>query len=134
MNKLEKELTELKDIITKAYEEGVTIPQAEKLAAKTLVARMALADAIQTLDLDARMKKHGAKAIRGEVYLTEVKAHEKKPTESALESAVNLNDQVLEAETSFAEAETSKNRLSIYEDVVKDAHIYFRTIAKGSFD
>ena len=134
MSKLEKELSELKTITTSAYEEGVTIPQAEKLAAKTLLARMELADAIQAIDLDARMKKQGAKAVRGDVYLKEVKAHEKKPTESALESAVNLNTEVLDAELAFAEAETSKNRLSIYEDVVKDAHIYFRTIAKGSFD
>jgi hypothetical protein len=125
---------ELKEAIERAYSEGVTIPDAEKLAARTLTIRLELSDEIKQVALDARMKKHGVKAVRADVYMEELCKHDKKPAESFLEHAVNLSEKVATEETSFAEAEAEYQKLMAYLDVFKDAHLYFRNIAKGTFE
>lgn len=132
--KLEADIAALKKDIQRAYAEGVTILAAEKLASKTLLARMALADAIQVLDLDARMKRQGVKAERGSLYSSIVAESEKKPTETAIESMINTSLTVVAAEQTYAEADTSKDRLHTYSDIFKDAHIFFRSVAKGTFE
>lgn len=134
MSNLEDLIDELKSAVERAYNEGVTIPEAEKLAARTLSIRMAIADEIKTKDLDARMKKHGVKAVRGAAYSLEIGKFEKKPTESALEAAVNMSKTVHAAEEEYAEADTEKDRLQAYSDVFKDSHIFFRQLCKGTYE
>lgn len=134
MDALTKIFAELEVTITEAYEKGVTMADAERLAARTLLVRMQIADTLRSKDLDARMKKIGVKATKAEVYLAEVRKSDKKPTEAALEALININSQVGEAECSFAEAEVSVQRLETYNDIFKDAHLYFRSIMKGNFE
>ena len=131
---LNKTLQELQDTIARAYTEGVTMQEAERLAAHTLSVRLQIADHIKSSDLDARMKKHGVKAIRAQVYLEQIAANEKKPTEAWLESAVNMSDLVKAEETLYAESDTDTRRLETYSDVLKDAHIFFRKVMGGSFE
>jgi pyruvate/2-oxoglutarate dehydrogenase complex dihydrolipoamide dehydrogenase (E3) component len=124
----------LKKVIERAYQEGVTVQEAEKYAAQTLLARMEIAENLRALDLDARMKKHGVKAVRGQAYLEEVGKHEKKPTESMLEASVNLNELVKAEETEYAVAEVNSDYAHALLDIFKDAHLYFRSIMKGTFE
>ena len=133
-NKLDLICEELKLSIKSAYEQGVSIPEAEKLAARTLTVRLELADEIKIFALDSRMKKHGVKAVRAKVYMDEISKNEKKPPEAYLENAVNLSEEVAGEEENYGLSETELHRLEAYLDVFKDAHIYFRTIAKGSFE
>lgn len=125
---------ELKQSIASASNEGVSIPEAEKLAAKTLTARLALADEIKTLSIDARMRKNVVKVVRSNLYLDLVSKAEKKPTETHLESVLNIDNEVRAEEAAYINAESELQRLETYSDVFKDSHIFFRTVAKGSFE
>jgi hypothetical protein len=125
---------ELKTIIENAYNEGVTIQDAERLAAKTLVVRIDLSQELKVVDLDSRMKKHGVKVTRADAYMEEIKKHDKKPVESFLEAAVTMNGNVIEAEHDYAKADVHREMIHNYLDIFKDAHIYFRGIAKGTYE
>src|ERR1035437_7680428 len=111
MNHFESICKELSQTIERVYNEGCTILEAERLAARTLSVRMVLADDIKTKDLDARMKKHGVKAIRAKAYMDELVKYDKKPAETFLENAVNTCALVEAAETLYAVADTEKERL-----------------------
>ncbi len=125
---------ELKSAIERAYEQGTTMLEAEKLAALTLTARLQLADEIEIAFIDFKMKKHGVKAVRGAIYIEILSNSEKKPTEAAIEAQVNLNGLVGGEEERYATAEADYHRLAAYLDVFKDAHLYFRNICKGTFE
>jgi hypothetical protein len=131
---LAKTVKDLKQEIVKAYEQGVTIVEAERLAALTLHARLLLSDEIKVIDLDAKMRRNGVKSVRANAYMEELSKHDKKPAEGFLENAVNLNQEVLNEEISFFEVESERNRLESYLDIFKDAHLYFRQICKGTFE
>lgn len=131
---LDKICQELKQSIERAYAEGVTMQEAERLAAKTLSVRMMLADSIQVADLDARMRRHGVKAVRASAYMEELSKHEKKPAEGFLENAVNLNPDVAQEEREYATVDTEKDRFFTYLGIMADAHIFFRNVAKGSYE
>ena len=124
----------LRTTIEKAYESGVTLQEAERLAAQTLLIRLQLADQIKSMDLSARLKKHGVKAVRAQVYMEELAKHDKKPAENYMDNAVNLSDLVKAEEREYAEADVSKDQMMTYMDIFKDAHLYFRGIMKGTFE
>lgn len=125
---------ELKKDVLRAYEEGVSIPEAERLAAKFLHAQMDVADQISTLDLSARMKKNGYKTMRAQVYLDIVQGAEKKPTEAQIEAQICTNTLVASSQNAHDFAEVGCAALERYFDIFKDAHIYFRGIAKGRLE
>lgn len=131
---MKSNLEELKNVITRAYTEGVTVPEAEKYAAQTLMVRMEIAEQLKSVDLDARMKKHGVKAVRGEIYLEEIGKHEKKPNEAYLESVINLDGNVTAEELRYAKAEVESDYLHAMLGIFSDAHIYFRAVMKGTYD
>lgn len=130
----EETFQDLKEVIARAYKDGISIQEAERYAAHTLTARLEIADRLRTIDLDARMKKNGVKAVRGQAYLEEIGKHDKKPTESWLEAAVNTNVLVKAEETQYAEAEVESDYLHALLLVFQDAHIYFRSIMKGAYE
>jgi hypothetical protein len=132
--KLQKLCDELTLDIQKAYEEQVSMSEAERLAAKFLGAQLTVANALQVADLDARMRKSGLKAIKSQVRVDETKKHEKKPTEGALEDAVNLSSEVRDEQDDFDKAETNVNLLKNYYDTFMAGHVFFRGIAKGNFN
>lgn len=125
---------ELEEVFQVSYEEGTTLDQAEKLAAKFLHAQMILSREITATDLDSRMRKTGVKAVRSAVYMAEATKAEKKPTEAMLASLVDSNDLVCGEQRRFDEAEVSKAELERYYDIFSNAHVYYRGIAKGRFD
>jgi hypothetical protein len=126
--------SELKQIIETAYEQGVSVSEAEKLAAKTLVIRIELSQELKRVDLDSRMKKHGVKVTRADAYMTELKKHDKKPVESFLDATITMDGNVIEAEHDYAKADVQRELIQNYLDIFKDAHIYFRGIAKGIYE
>lgn len=130
----EPEYAELTDIIKTAYESGVTLEEAERLAARFLHAQISVAEELRVADLDARMRKNGLKAVKSAVRTEEVKKHEKKPTEGALEDVVNMNELVSGEQEAFDVAEVERDRLQNYLSIFKDAHIFFRGVSKGRFE
>jgi len=120
--------------IQSAYEEGVTLDQAEKLAAEFLHAQMIISAELKKHDLDSRMRKSGVKAVRAAIYTETASKGDKKPTEAALAAAVDMHEVVQSEQKAFDTAEVERDDLSRYYSIFQNAHIYFRGIAKGKFD
>lgn len=129
----EKPYQELTDIIKRSYEEGVTVEEAERLAGKFLHAQITVGNELRAVDLDARMKKQGVKAIRSAVRMNETAKHEKKPTEGTLEDIVNTDELVQGEQSSLDCLEVYRDELQNYLSVFNQAHHHFRAIAKGVF-
>lgn len=124
----------LESKIKASYEEGVTLEDAEKLAAEFLGAQMKVSAELSVADLDSRMRKSGVKAIRAAVYTDACSKADKKPTEGALEHLLNLSDLVQGEQTEFDRAEVRRDELERYYNIFKDAHVYFRQMSKGRFE
>ena len=125
--------TELMDSIIKSYEEGVSLDEAERLASKLLFAQALISERLRTADLDSRMKKSGLKAAKAAVYADIISKSEKKPTESALEHALNADEIVTAAQDAFDTAEVDRDELERYYNIFKEAHVHFRRVAGGRF-
>ena len=134
MNDNNNEFQALQDIFLKAYNQGTSLEEAERLAARFLTAQMNVAVELEAMDLDTRAKKAGLKAIKAAVYMECVKGSDKKPAEGYLDHYVTLDKTVCDAQDRFDEADARKESLSLFFGIFKDAHIYFRGIAKGSFN
>ncbi len=124
----------LVDDIKGAYESSPTLEEAEKLAAKFLYAQVQVGNELRNADLDARMKKTGVKAVRAAIYMAAATKGDKKPSDVMLEAQVNMDELVQGEQTAFDTAEVRKDELYNYLHVFKEAHIYFRGIAKGRFE
>lgn len=124
----------LKEVIEKTYNEGTSLEEAERLAARFLAAQMSVADELRVTDLDARMRKTGVKAVKAGVYLKEATKGDKKPSDVMLEALVNSNDIVQKEQDSYDESESNRDSLQNYFNIFKEAHIYYRGIAKGRFE
>lgn len=131
---MSKEYKLLEAQIAKAYEGGLSLDESEKLAARFLRAQLMVSDELKATDLDARMRKATLKSLKSTVRLEEVGKHEKKPTEGALEDAVNTSKSVIEEQESLDLAEVNRDGLERYYNIFREAHIYFRGIAKGRFE
>lgn len=127
-------LKELEAKIQASYEQGTSLEDAEKLAAEFLHAQMQLASQLKALDLDARMRKSGVKAIRSAVYLETIKSSEKKPTEAQIAAIIDSDSIVVSEQNGLDTAEASRDELERYYDIFNNAHIYYRGISKGRFE
>lgn len=125
---------ELEQDIKNAYENSPTIEESEKLAAKFLTAQIETGKALQVADLDSRMRRSGLKAIKAAVYLKAATADSKKPSDVLIGALVDSDKLVMGEQEAFDGAEVYKNRLENYLSVFRDAHIYFRALAKGRFE
>lgn len=132
--KLENQIKELENKIKNTYTQGTTTEEAEKLAAEFLHAQMLISAELATVDLDARMKKSGVKAVKAAVYIEACSKSDKKPTESALEHTISLNEAVQVEQDKLDIAEVDRDNLTRYYNIFRDGHIYYRGIAKGSFN
>ncbi len=120
--------------IEKASDEGLTMEHAERVAATALFVMNSLSELLTGADKNARMRKQGLKAIRSAVRQEEIKRHDKKPTEGQLDDVVNLDSMVQAEETGFDEADAIRDELERQFSIAKESHLYFRSIAKGSFN
>ena len=131
MKKFSALIEDLDKLIETSYEEGVTLDDAERHAAQFLHAQLAVSRELSHADLDARMRKSGTKAVRGAVYLDIVGGTEKKPTEAAIQSMIDTNEVVNKEQDAYDKAEVQKAEYERLYEVFGNAHIYFRSIAKG---
>jgi hypothetical protein len=134
MKEITKFCDELTNDIKKAYEESVGIDEAERLAAKFLDAQIQVGNELRLADLDARMKKTGLKAVKAAAYMEAATKGEKKPTEAFIEATINRDEVVSNAQEMLDTAECRRDAFSNYLSVFREAHIYFRGIAKGRFE
>lgn len=125
---------ELEADIQNAYTSAVATEEAELLAAKFLRAMIVVGRAVSDADLDTRMRKTGLKAIKAAVYLQEATKGDKKPSDVMLEALVNKATLVVDSQEAFDRAEVYKNELENYLSVAREAHVYFRGVAKGRFE
>ena len=79
------------------------------------------------------MQKSGLKAIRSTIYLDEVSKADKKPSDVLLEAIVNINEVVQGQQNALDLSEVTRDELNRYYSIFQNAHIHFRSIAKGSF-
>lgn len=124
----------LKQDITRAHEHGVTLEEAEKLAAKFLDGSIQVGEALKSADLDRRMKKSGVKSIKAAAYLNAATQGDKKPSDKLIEAVIDSDTDVVAAQDLFDTAEVEVASLQSYQSVFHEAHIFFRGIAKGRFD
>ena len=131
-NQFKEMCAELQEKIRSSYETSVTLDQAEKLAAEFLYAQMRVAQVLESSDLDARMKRSGNKAIRAAVYLSEATKSDKKPSDVMLNALVDTSPEVSGSQDAYDAAEAEKNLLENYYQIFREAHIYYRGLAKQS--
>lgn len=129
---------DLCDTLTKkiqdSYEQGATQSEAEKLAGEFLYAQIQVSSELKKADLDARMKKSGNKAIRAGLYLDILqKNKDKKPTETAMASMIDSDKLVEGEQLALDTAEVTRDDLERFYNIFQNAHVHFRSIAKGSF-
>ena len=122
---------ELETIIQNSYTEGVTLDEAEKLAGNFLHAQLQVSAQLTTVDLDARTRKSGLKAVRAAVYLNILQTSDKKPTEAQMAATIDTDGLVSSEQTAYDSAEVSKAELERYLDIFNQAHVYFRQISRG---
>lgn len=131
MSKIYKEI---EIAIANAHKEGVTLDQAERLAAKCLSAQIMLSEQLSSTDLNARMAKSAVKAIKAGVYMNTVNGADKKPTEAMITSIIDSDESVIDEQRKLDTFENERDGLNRYYDIFREAHIYFRGIAKGRFE
>ena len=123
----------LKKEIERAYEESITVEEAEKLAGKFLHAQMLAANELQNADLDARMNKTGVKALKAAVYLNEATKGDKKPSDVFIGAVVDSDKMVEKEQKRLDEAEVYRDSIQNYYNIFREAHVFYRQISKGSF-
>lgn len=121
----------LEQKIVDTYTEGVSLEEAERLAAEFLYAQMVLSSKLRNADLDARMKKQGVKSIRAALY-TKIKQGESKVTEAGVSALLDVDRLVIDEQTSLDTAEVDRDEVQRMYDICVTAHVYFRQISRGS--
>lgn len=125
---------ELTQALKDSYQQGVSLEDAEKLAGKFLYAEILVSDELRKADLNSRVRKQGVKALRAALYMEEAKKTDKKPSDTWIEAAVNMNELTSSEQNGLDEAEIERDRLQSYFNIFKEGHIFMRGIAKGRFD
>lgn len=133
MSEFKSLISKLQDKITASYESGVTLIEAERLAAEFLSAQISISTELASKSLDSRMRKSGLKSIRAAVYLESSSKGDKKPTEAALSATVDSHTVVIQEQDGLDTAEVEVDELQRLYSIFTNAHIYFRGVAKGNF-
>lgn len=125
---------ELEIKIQNSYTRGVTLEIAEQLAGEFLHAMLQTSEQLKKADLDSRMRKTGVKAVKAAIYMEAATKDPKKPSDVMLQAIVDMNEIVQKEQNDYDSAEVEKEDTERYFNIFKEAHVYFRTIAKGRFD
>lgn len=134
MTEFDKLCAKLENKIKKAYEEGLTMEDAERLAGEFLYAQLQISEQLKVADLNARMRKTGTKAVKAAVFLQEATRTDKKPSDSMLAALVDKDTVVQGEQDQYDTAEVDKDEMERRYNIFREAHIWARGIAKGRFD
>ena len=132
MSNFKQYCEKLENKIIASYEESITMPEAEKLAAEFLAAQLQVSRELAKAALDSRMRKSGVKAVRAALY-TEARSKGEKTTEAAISALLDVNELVIGEQNAYDSAEVYSDELERLYNVFSNCHIYYRGIAKGSF-
>lgn len=124
----------LEEKIINSYSAGTSLEEAEKLAGEFLYAQIIVSTELKKADLNSRMRKSGLKAVKAAVYTDIVAKSEKKPTESAMDHSINMNEMVSKEQDELDKSEVDTDELERYYNIFREGHIYYRGLAKGRFD
>lgn len=127
----------IKDLSSKiqaAYSEGVSMSEAECLAGEFLGAMISLSGQLREADLNARMRKTGVKAVKAAVYLAQIQAADKKPSDVLLGAKVDMDAMVIKEQESLDTAEVDRDELERSYNICREAHLHFRGLAKGRYE
>lgn len=125
---------ELEITIQDTYTQGVSLEEAEKMAAKFLYAQLQVSTELKKSDLSSKMRKAGVKSVRASVYLEGATKGDKKPSDVLLQAQVDVNELVQSEQQGLDESEADRDELERYYNIFREAHIYFRGISKGRFE
>lgn len=124
---------ELKEEIQSAYTGEISLTKAERISAKFLDGMWRVSDQLHSIELDARMKKAGLKAVKAGVYMEAATATDKKPSDTYIDNIINKSPLVNQQQDALDTVEVERDLLERYLGIFKEAHIYFRGMAKQSF-
>lgn len=124
----------MEDKIISSYESGVSLEEAERLAAEFLHAQIKVSRELKEADLSTRMRKSGLKAVRAAVYLEGATGSEKKPSDVLLNAQVDTNELVSGEQDAYDKAEVALAELERLHSVFREAHIFYRGVSKGRFE
>jgi uncharacterized protein (DUF1778 family) len=124
----------LEQKIISSYTDGVTLDDAEKLAAEFLDAQIQVSQELKRVSLESRLLKSVVKEERAKVLYKAATESEKKPSDSILQALVDSNLNVLEQQNAFDKAEEETKELDRMFSIFRDAHIYYRGISRAKFE
>lgn len=134
MSKFKELCDKLEAKIVNSYEQGVSLEDAERLAGEFLHGQLIVSNELKRADLDSRMRKSGVKAVKAALYLELCSKAEKKPTESALDHMLAVNEIVSREQDELDRAESERDDLERYYNVFREAHIFFRGVSRGRME
>lgn len=105
--------------------------RAIRAAALALKIQMDLAELLPEVEAQAKGQKNDLEIVESEVYFDQsIRPGDKKPSEAALKHLVTKADQTKIAHLKMVESEKKSKRWNIVLGTVREAHIFFRTLAK----
>lgn len=134
MTKFEQMCERLQNKIIDAYENGVTLEDAERAAAEFLHGQLAVSAELKKASLSARMRKTGVKAVRAAIYLKEATKDSKKPSDVLLGALIDSDTIVQGEQEEYDKAEVDSDELERLYNVFREAHIFFRSVSRGRME
>jgi hypothetical protein len=125
---------QLEQKIIQSYQEGVTPLTGETLAAEFLAAQISVSEEIKRASIKARLSKSVVKEERGKLLYKEATTPEKKPSDTLLNALVDSNIDILACQMAYDKDEETANELERLYNIFREAHIFYRGVAKGKFD
>lgn len=104
--------------------------KAERTAALFLSAQLKLSYFIEDIELGSKLAKNEVSRVEAEKYFHYKSDTDKKLTEVALTQLVAKDPDVILVKKECAEAEARYKKWNYVLSVLKDSHIFFRTIGK----
>lgn len=146
----QKETTTKEDVVTdlvsqvstelrKAHKSQYDVQEAERTAALCLDAQEKLVYFLSEAELIAKERKMNIESVEGDRYLFykysyKIDGKEAKLSDAVAQKLVDKDEDVLKAKREQIEAEANFSKWRNLFGILKDAHIFFRGIAKGKAD
>ena len=129
---LEKLIDDCFDEMSDAARAKYDSDKADRTAALFLTAQMKVSFFIEEVEMKARHAKNEITRLEGEKYF-EFKSREteKKTTENMATSFISKSPDIVTAKNEHAQHESSLKKWNYVLGTLKDAHVYFRNLAKN---
>lgn len=125
-------INECLESLKQAHERSFNTDKAVKAAASALRATFAVNDFIADADLRARHSKNEIERIEADKYRKYKETATAKITDTALNKMVDSDADVIAAKRAHAEAESEAKNWNNFYNILNNAHIFFRNLAKIS--